>query len=220
MPMAGSSPAWSQNANGSMTISLGLVLATTFLSPLTTPLALDSVGLMTTGDYAEDLHELAQHGTGLFLTLAVVLPSIVGITLHYLLGARRISRAKPYLKLGNSAILLLLIYSNTSIALPQVIAQPDPDFIAVILMIAFGMCGLAFTSGWAIAHFLRTNRAQRISLIFGLGMSNNGTGLVLASLALADHPRVMLPILLYNLFQHLLAGSADWALSQKGQLPV
>jgi bile acid:Na+ symporter, BASS family len=43
--------------------------------------------------------------------------------------------------------------------------------------------------------------------MYGLGMNNNGTGLVLASLALASFPRVMVPIILYNIVQHLLAGS-------------
>lgn len=216
MPIAGSSTAWSQNANGSMVISLGLVLPTTFLSPITMPLVLHSVGLMTTGDYAEDLHELANHGTGLFLILSVILPSITGIMLRYLLGECRISRVKSNLKLINSVILLLLIYSNAAIALPKAIAHPDPDFLAVMLVIAFGLCGFAFASGWSVAQLLQVDRAQRTSLMFGLGMRNNGTGLVLASMALADHPQVMLPIVLYNLVQHLVAGSVDWRLSRKG----
>src|SRR5579875_4230497 len=73
MPIAGSSTAWTQNANGDMSLSLGLVLGSTLLSPLTTPLALHSVGLMTTGDYSEDLHELANSGTtGGFLTVCVI----------------------------------------------------------------------------------------------------------------------------------------------------
>jgi hypothetical protein len=42
--------------------------------------------------------------------------------------------------------------------------------------------------------------------MFGLGLNNNGTGLVLASLALADHPKVMIPVILYNLVQHVFAG--------------
>jgi BASS family bile acid:Na+ symporter len=40
-------------------------------------------------------------------------------------------------------------------------------------------------------------------------MNNNGTGLVLASMTLADHPRVLLPIIFYNLVQHLVAGTVD-----------
>jgi hypothetical protein len=35
MPIAGASTAWAQNANGSVILSLGLVLLTTLLSPLT-----------------------------------------------------------------------------------------------------------------------------------------------------------------------------------------
>jgi bile acid:Na+ symporter, BASS family len=63
MPIAGSSTAWSQKTNGNMVLTLGLVLVSTLLSPLTTPVALHSVGFMTTGDYSEDLHELATAGT-------------------------------------------------------------------------------------------------------------------------------------------------------------
>ncbi len=46
--------------------------------------------------------------------------------------------------------------------------------------------------------------------MFGLGMNNNGTGMVLASVALADHPLVMLPIIFYNLVQHLIAAIVDY----------
>ena len=54
-----------------------------------------------------------------------------------------------------------------------------------------------------------------VSLMFGLGMSNNGTGLVLASMSLSDHPQVMLPIIFYNLVQHLVAGFADKRVLQR-----
>jgi BASS family bile acid:Na+ symporter len=79
MPIAGSSTAWSQNSDGNLELSLGLVLISTALSPLTTPVALHSVSWLTTGDYAEDLQELANSGTGAFLTVCVVLPSFLGI---------------------------------------------------------------------------------------------------------------------------------------------
>jgi predicted Na+-dependent transporter len=61
---------------------------------------------------------------------------------------------------------------------------------------------------WYIACLLRAGRDQRASLMYGLGLNNNGAGLVLASVALANHPRAMLPIILYNLVQHLVAGAA------------
>ena len=46
-------------------------------------------------------------------------------------------------------------------------------------------------------------------------MNNNGAGLVLASMALADHPQVMLPVIFYNLAQHLIASIVDLTAVQK-----
>jgi bile acid:Na+ symporter, BASS family len=209
MPIAGSSTAWAQNADGDLTLSLGLVVFSTMLSPLTTPLALHSVGLMATGDYAEDLHELASGGTGLFLGFCVLAPSLMGIGLRRILGERRINAAKPRLKLSNSIILLVLNYANASVSLPQAVAQPDLDFLAVTLGIVIALCSLTFAAGWSVARQLHAAPPQATSLMFGLGMNNNGTGLVLASMSLADHPRVMLPIIFYNLIQHLIAGAVD-----------
>src|SRR5262249_15496578 len=185
MPIAGSSTAWSQNANGDLTLSLGLVLFSTLLSPLTTPFALHSVGLMTKGDYSDDLHELAESGaTGGFLAVCVILPSLLGILVRGAAGAERIERVKPALKLLNALNLLVLNYSNASVSLPESIANPDPDFVAVILAIVCGLCVLAFGAGWVLSSVFRTDFAQRTSLMFGLGMNNNGTGLVLATMAL------------------------------------
>jgi bile acid:Na+ symporter, BASS family len=209
MPIAGSSTAWAQNADGELTLSLGMVLFSTLLSPLTTPIALHSVGLMASGDYAEDLHELAAGGTGMFLAVCVLAPSLAGIVVRRAVGDARYAVARPRLKMINSVILLVLNYSNASVSLPQAVADPDPDFLAVTVVIVVALCVLAFAAGWWVSRLLKATPAQRTSLMFGLGMNNNGTGLVLASMALADHPRVMLPIIFYNLVQHLIAGIVD-----------
>jgi BASS family bile acid:Na+ symporter len=218
MPIAGSSTAWSQNADGNLALSLGLVLGSTLLSPLTTPLALHAVGLMARGDYAAILHDLADSGTGTFLAVGVILPSLGGIAARLALGERRAGAIKPRLRLVNSAILLLLNYSNASLSLPQAIARPDADFLVVTVGIVLGSCLVAFASGWGIARVLDATPDQRTSLMFGLGMNNNGTGLVLASMVLADHPRVMLPIIVYNLVQHLVAAAADRVI-RRGRTP-
>jgi BASS family bile acid:Na+ symporter len=221
MPVAGSSTAWAQNADGDLTLSLGLVVFSTVLSPVTTPLALHSIGLLATGDYAEDLHELAVGGTGMFLGLCVLAPSIIGIGLRRILGDTRINAVRPRLKLSNSVILLVLNYANASVSLPQAVAQPDLDFLAVTLAIVVSLCILAFAAGWLISRRLKATPSQATSLMFGLGMNNNGTGLVLASMALADHPRVMLPIIFYNLVQHLIAGAVDRMIGHtRGRLAV
>ncbi|SIO59309.1 bile acid:Na+ symporter, BASS family [Singulisphaera sp. GP187] len=206
MPIAGSSSAWAQNADGDLALSLGLVLISTLVSPLTTPLSLHAAGLMTQGDYATSLHQLATHGTGAFLIVCVVFPSLLGILLRQLLGDRLTDRMRPWLKLANSANLLVLCYSNAAISLPQAVAQPDLDFLAAILAITGGLCMFAFGSGWGLGHLLRLQAGGRASLMYGLGMNNNGTGLVLASFAFADHPRILLPIIMYNLVQQVVAG--------------
>jgi BASS family bile acid:Na+ symporter len=104
-------------------------------------------------------------------------------------------------------VLLLLNYSNASVSLPQAVADRDFDFLAVTLVITTGLCFTAFASGYGLSRLFKVNESDRVSLMYGLGMNNNGTGLVLASLALASYPRVMVPIIFYNLVQHLVAGS-------------
>jgi BASS family bile acid:Na+ symporter len=219
MPIAGSSTAWSQNANGDLALSLGLVLGSTLVSPLTTTVVLHTVGLLTTGDYSEDLHELAADNTGIFLGIAVILPSLLGIGVRRLAGETRIDAAKPLLKLFNSVNLLLLNYSNASVSLPQTIADPDWDFLAVTLGIVVALCVLAFAAGWWLGRSLKGDAAQQAALMFGLGMNNNGTGLVLASMALADHPRVLLAIIFYNLVQHLVAACVDALICRRQPAP-
>ncbi len=210
MPIAGSSTAWSQNANGDLSLSLGLVLFSTLLSPLTTPICFDLIEHMAEGKYAQILEDLETQGGGIFLILCVILPSLLGIATRFALGEARTAAAKPALKLLNSLNLLVLNYSNASVSLPQALAEHDWDFLSVILMIVVGMCLAAFTAGWLLSRLFRVELPQRISLMFGLGMNNNGTGLVLATVALPQYPRVMLPIILYNLVQHLVAGSVDF----------
>jgi BASS family bile acid:Na+ symporter len=113
----------------------------------------------------------------------------------------------PFIKLINAIVLLLLNYSNASVSLPQAVADRDLDFLVVTLGITTGLCFTAFASGYGLSRLFKVDEADRVSLMYGLGMNNNGTGLVLASLALASYPRVMVPIIFYNLVQHLVAGT-------------
>ena len=215
MPVAGSSTAWAQNANGNLALSIGLILFSTLLSPLITPMILHSASWITTGDYAEDLIEIAQTGSKIFLTLAVVLPVSVGLLLKLFVHERSIDIARPLLKLFNSLFLLLLIYSNACVSLPQVIAQPDWDFLGLILVITVSLCLFMFAAGLFISRIFKVSENDKVALVFALGMNNNGTGLVLASMTLGDHPSVLLPIVIYNLIQHLIAGIVDYTMFKK-----
>src|SRR6267143_3838485 len=207
MPIAGGSTAWAQNSNGNLALSLGLVLCSTLMSPLVTPVAFQVFGAMAADEYEIVLQELAAYGSGTFLGLWVVLPSLLGLGVRLTVREAWLTTVMPHIKFINALDLLFLNYSNASVSLPQVIADRDLDFLAVTLGITTGLCLTAFASGYGLSRLFKVDQAERVSLMYGLGMSNNGTGLILASLALSAYPRVMVPIILYNLVQHLVAGS-------------
>jgi BASS family bile acid:Na+ symporter len=207
MPIAGASTAWAQNSNGNLALSLGLVLSSTVLSPVITPVALYVFGEMASEEYETVLHDLAAYGSGAFLGFWVVLPSMLGLSVRLAVPEVRLTAVIPFIKLSNAIVLLLLNYSNASVSLPQAVADRDYDFLAVTLGLTTGLCVAAFASGYELSRLFKVDQAERISLVYGLGMNNNGTGLVLASLVLASYPQVMVPIIFYNLVQHLVAGS-------------
>jgi BASS family bile acid:Na+ symporter len=207
MPVAGSSTAWSQNAHGDLALSLGLVVGSTLLSSLTTPLVLLAASQVAQGEYADRLASLAGQGTPLFLALCVLSPSFLGMLARWSLGEGRARILLPFIRLSNSCCLLVLCYCNAAVSLPEAVANPDADFVTAMLFVVAGLCLVGFASGWLVAQPLGATSGQRNALMFGLGMNNNGTGLVLAASALAAYPRVMQPIILYNLVQHLVAAA-------------
>ena len=207
MPIAGASTAWAQNSNGNLALSLGLVLFSTVLSPVITPLALHVFGEMASEEYERVLQDLAAYGSAGFLGVWIVLPSVLGLCVRSTVPEVLLTAVLPFIKLINSIVLLVLNYSNASVSLPQAVADRDLDFLAVTLGITAGLCFTAFASGYGLSQLFNVDPAERVSLMYGLGMNNNGTGLVLASLVLASYPRVMVPIIFYNSVQHLMAGS-------------
>jgi BASS family bile acid:Na+ symporter len=209
MPIAGSSTGWAQAADGDMALSLALVLGSTLLSPLTTPASLHALGAIAPGHYGDQLHRLAASDTGTFLAAWVLLPSFAGVVGRFLLGEDRAGAVERRLKIVAPLTLLVLCYSNASACLPKALGQPDWDFLGIILTFVTGLCVSTFAAGYVLSRLLGADRGQRTSLMFGLGMNNNGTGLVLASLVLGSQPLAMLPIIVYNLTQHLIAGGVD-----------
>lgn len=215
MPIAGSSTGWAQAADGDMALSLGLVLGSTLLSPLSTPASLHALAALAPGPHGEVLHRLAGRETGAFLAAWVLLPSILGIATRRVLGEAWASSSERRLKAVTPLALLLLCYVNASSCLPAVLDRPRWGFLGFVQVLVTGLCIAMFSAGFALARILRADRAQRAALLFGLGMNNNGTGLVLASVALASEPTAMLPIIAYNLTQHLVAGCVDAMLRRR-----
>ncbi len=215
MPIAGGSTAWAQNANGNLALSLGLVLFSTLLSPIITPVTFNIFGEMASEEFEKVLQGLAVYGSGAFLGLWVVLPSLLGIAVRFIVVEDWVVKGMPYLKFINSIVLLLLNYSNAAVSLPQAITDQDYDFLAVTMVISAGLCLTLFAAGYGMSRLFKLDRTERVSLMFGLGMNNNGTGLVLASLALSSYPNVMVPIIFYNLVQHIAAGTVNEVMNRK-----
>jgi BASS family bile acid:Na+ symporter len=214
VPVAGSSTAWAQNADGDMPLSVGLVIFSTLLAPMTGPLALSCLRPLAVGGYAAGLGRLGTAGGALLLATSLLLPASAGLVAHQLLGLDRSRRLLPILKPLNLGTILVLNYANAAVALPRLVEDPDSHFLTAAFGLALGLCLTLFSAGRMLASMIRLGRAQAVSLMFGLGMTNNGTGLVLASTALPEYPRIVLPILIYNLIQHLMAGAAQRMLGQ------
>jgi BASS family bile acid:Na+ symporter len=219
MPIAGSSTAWAQNSNGNLALSLGLVFFSTILSPIVAPVTFNIFGEMASEEYEKVLHGLAAYGSGGFLGLWVVMPALAGIAVRLMVREGWQTDSMRHLKLINSIVLLLLNYSNASVSLPQAMAERDYDFLAITLTITAGLCLALFAAGYGLSRLFKLNRAEGVSLMFGLGMNNNGTGLVLASLVLSAYPNVMVPIIFYNLVQHIVAGTVQEIMSRRESNP-
>jgi BASS family bile acid:Na+ symporter len=215
MPIAGSSTAWAQNANGNLALSLALVFFSTIFSPIVTPQAFHIFGEMASDKYELVLQSLAAYGSGTFIGIWIVLPSLLGIVTHLIISDGWQTRLLPYMKFINCIVLLLLNYSNAAVSLPQAVAARDYDFLAVTLGITAGLCAALFTTAYILSRIIKLNLEDRISLMFGLGMNNNGTGLVLASIALSSYPNIMVPIIFYNLVQHIAAGTLREIMNRK-----
>jgi BASS family bile acid:Na+ symporter len=219
MPIAGSSTAWAQNSNGNLALSLGLVFFSTILSPIVAPVTFNIFGEMASEEYEKVLHDLAAYGSGGFLGLWVVMPALTGIAARLMVSEDGQTGGMGYLKPINSIVLLLLNYSNASVSLPQAMAERDYDFLAITLAITAGLCLALFAAGYGLSRLFKLNRPEGISLMFGLGMNNNGTGLVLASLVLSAYPNIMVPIIFYNLVQHIVAGTVQEIMSRRESNP-
>jgi BASS family bile acid:Na+ symporter len=210
MPVAGSSAGWTRAADGDAALSLGLILLSTFLSPLTTPLVLGTAGALAPGGAGDELARLAgASDAGLFLMAWVVLPVAMGIVCRRLVGGERIDGAGPMMKLITSLVLLALCYVNASSCLPGAAAAPDWDFLLFMLAAVTLTSAAAFATGFGVAKAVGAGPAQRSALVYGVGMANNGAGLSLAAGALSEYPMALLPVVAINLVQHLIAGLAS-----------
>ncbi|RYF03866.1 MAG: hypothetical protein EOO40_11775, partial [Deltaproteobacteria bacterium] len=121
MPIAASSTTWVQQARGDIALSLGMVLVSTSLSPLVTPMVFWLMAHCLPAALTLNVHGLGGGDTQLFLLTAVVFPCACGLLAHQLLPAARLQRLLPSLKLISKVCLLCLNYCNGAVALPHLL---------------------------------------------------------------------------------------------------
>jgi BASS family bile acid:Na+ symporter len=206
MPVAAGATVWTAKGDGDQPTAVGLVLASTLVSPLTVPLTLALLCPLLRGDYAGRLADAAATAGHAFALTSVVLPCGAGLLCRLLLPRRAsdgLVGAAVAVALPAS---LLLTYVNASGVLGPFLRHPRPMLLAAALGVAATVCGLSFTLGRVAAHALRLDARAGASVTLACGMNNSSASAVLITTTLPDRPHILLPVLAYGLLQKVAAG--------------
>ncbi|WP_018529184.1 hypothetical protein [Streptomyces sp. HmicA12] len=205
MPVAAGATVWTGKGQGDQPTMVGLVLASTLLSPLTIPLTVTVLAPLLGGGYATTLATAGQSLHSGFAFTTVVLPCATGLVCRLLLPKRRaeqfVTGVVPAALLGS----LLLTYVNASGALGSFLAHPRPLLFAAALTVAALVCALSFLLGRLTARALRLDAPVASSLTLACGMNNSSASAVLLTTVLPDKPHLLLPVLAYGLLQKTAA---------------
>ncbi|MER7180419.1 sodium-dependent transporter [Streptomyces hyaluromycini] len=206
MPVAAGATVWTAKGDGDQPTMVGLVLASTLLSPLTTPLLLTALAPLLSGGYARALADTGSSAHGGFALVTVVLPCAAGLLCALVLSPslrdRLLRAVTPSALVGS----LVLTYVNASGALGSFLARPRPLLFAAALAVAALVCLLSFVLGRAAARVLRLDAPVASSLTLACGMNNSSASAVLITASLPDKPHLLLPVLAYGLLQKTAAG--------------
>ncbi|MEM8943563.1 MAG: bile acid:sodium symporter [Planctomycetota bacterium] len=217
MPVANSSVAWCQNAQGNVALSLGFIVLTIVLSPVAAPQMLNLMGLSLSPTETAQCQQLVTRFSGAFFIVWVILPSMAGMAFNWLFGLELIDRLRGLLRMVSAATLLTLNYANASLAMPQALEEGVSKTFLLSSVLAIALSALGVSSGWILSRLLDSDRPTAIALMFGFSMKHTGLALVLAGQVLHTEPRVILMIVLATLLQHVVAGVADWYVAHRGE---
>ncbi|WP_411128194.1 sodium-dependent transporter [Streptomyces sp. x-19] len=214
MPVAAGATVWTGKSDGDQPTMVGLVLASTLLSPLTVPLVIGVLTPLLSNNYATTLSTTADTTRGGFALVSVVLPCAAGmlcrLTLPPTWGSRVLAGVVPAALVAS----LVLTYVNASGALGSFFTSPRPLLFCAALLVAALVCLLSFTLGCAAARLLRLDPPAASSLTLACGMNNSSASAVLLTTALPDKPHLLLPVLAYGLLQKTAASRVVAAASR------
>lgn len=205
MPVAAGATVWTGKGGGDQPTMVGLVLASTLLSPLTVPLVVDSLVPLLSDGYANTLARAMHTVHGGLTLVGVVLPCAAGILCHMALPAPWRSRVLTVVVPVALSGSLVLTYVNASGALGSFLARPHPLLLAAALAVAAFVCLLSFAAGRCATLLLRLDAPAASSLTLACGMNNSSASAVLITTMLPDKPHLLLPVLAYGLLQKTAA---------------
>ncbi|MFJ9710991.1 sodium-dependent transporter [Streptomyces sp. NPDC101234] len=205
MPVAAGATVWTGKGDGDQPTMVGLVLASTLLSPLTTPVLVRLLSPLLSDGYADSLAANDHLTGGGFAFAGVVLPCAAGVLVRFALPSSwpgQVSGVVVPVALVGS---LVLTYVNASGALGSFVARPRPLLLGAALVVAALVCQLSFVLGRCAARLLRLDPPAASSLTLACGMNNSSASAVLITAALPDKPHLLLPVLAYGLLQKTAA---------------
>jgi len=210
MPVAGAAQTWGAKAHADAPLGLGLVLATTLLSPLTVPLGLVLAEEPESGGPREVLDGLARaDSTSGFMAFWVAAPLLAGLGARHLTrrlaGGRARAAALPWLRLLGLLNALGLTYLNAAGVFGEIALRPEPRLVGLALLAGAAVCAAPFAAGWLTARQARTGQRETAALTLATGMNNTSAAAALAGSQFSGHPAVLLPIFFYGMAQQLLA---------------
>ncbi|MFJ1697102.1 bile acid:sodium symporter family protein [Streptomyces sp. NPDC088252] len=217
MPVAAGATVWGGRAGGNHSLVVGIVLASTMLSPLTIPLMLSVASTVTRGHYAHDLSRMAATDSGAFAVISVIVPCVAGLAVQRLTPRPVLERHLPWSGLLGVVAAVLLTYSNACGALGGFLFHPRPALLVAAVVVAGALCAASFAIGWCLARGVRADRADTVAITLSCGMNNSSAGAVLAATHLPSSPQVLLPVLAYSLLQKCGAGLADSMLRRRAR---
>ncbi|MFC9500168.1 sodium-dependent transporter [Streptomyces sp. NPDC056982] len=205
MPVAAGATVWTGKGDGDQPTMVGLVLASTLLSPLTIPLIISVLLPLLSGGYAGTLAQAAHTTQSGFALVGVVLPCAAGILCRLVVPAPWLGRVLGVVAPVALAGSLVLTYINASGALGSFLSHPRPLLLAAAMAVATLVCVLSFAVGRGAARLLRLDASAASSLTLACGMNNSSASAVLITTTLPDRPHLLLPVLAYGLLQKTAA---------------
>lgn len=198
MPSAFSSIGWTTKAEGSQTLAVQLVLASTFTVPLL---------LLLIARFGQDQALLPVARVAGLLTFIAGF-GFVGKLWAWAAAPHQRERVKPTLRCLNLVLILVLNYTNASSAFRDILNQPTTMLVIVTAASVFG-CAAVFSLSYLVSKRLGCSSADSAAVTFTTGMYNTGLAIAIIPALVPNAHECLLGPLVVVITQHFVATAWD-----------